>query len=644
MIRPSGIVAAGIIAGGAVVLGSQPARADWPMSRHDAQRTAAARGKSNIVKPQPTWRFPMGGALYYTQQLVGDADGDLSPEFFFVRGSAAVAKRLDDTTLWHTPSIGISSMYALTDLDGDDKPELVVHVGTNQAAVLDALTGAVRWTLPATSLYAASAVLVGDLDGDGAAEVLVQDCGCCGGTGDIPGAVFSFAGDVTSPEVLWNLPYASCGGSNLTTLVDVDDDGKLEVLLGRDGGFDLLDGATGTPRASLQYGSGMQAAQCVPARIGFVGEDVVCVLANGTSDDSGHRAFMLRFSAAGPTPTLNVIWDKKLGVTDGQIALRPGMVSDLDNDGTMELVIPAATGPGTWSTFVLDANTGLELTQIAGKKALGTAPVITGGRGLIFTEEPDGFTAYRFSHVPVPAVAQVFSMSGQSPLSFRDFSLSMRAFPKLGLLALDLTGDGTPDLITGGADGSTHVYDTSAGKIAAPPLAASAPGLPPASRLFSAPTTLGGAPVMVSEWSDGLFRVHRIEGAALVNAAPPGVAFGGAYTASGWRGLSLGPVIASLGPGEADSVVVTDASGTMHVLDASKATAAVAPVEPALALAPAVMATADASAPNSNSPSVKVFSALASSKNTIWLKPWPPSWKPIDSWVIDTVPIALPFS
>lgn len=577
MTRPLAIVAAGLLAGGALVFAGRDARADWPMSRYDAQRTAAAKGKSNLLSPKPTWRFPMGGALYFTQHLIGDADGDLLPELYFVRGSGVVGKRLDDTQLWRTPAMGAMAIQALADLDGDEKPELVIAVGTNQAAVLDALTGEVRWMLPSTALYVASAILVGDLDGDGASEVLVQDCGCCGGAGDVPGAVYSFAGNLSSPKVLWNLPYASCGGTTLTTLLDADGDGKREVLLGRPDGFDLLDGATGQLRASLQYGDYLQVAQCVPAKLGGAGEQAVCVFAHGTTDDSGHRAFALRFEAA-PAPELTVLWDVKIGVADYKIAMQPGIVSDLDGDGQMEVVVPAATGDNVWSTFVLDGLTGAKLATIDGKKASGTVPVISGGRGLIIADEPDGFSAHRFTRTPAPAVTQAFALTEQGLMSYRDFSLSTRAFPKLGLVAIDLTGDGTPDLITHANDGTMRVHDTSAGA-GTPQVVAVSPVFDGVARIFAAHTTVNGTPALVTEWSDGFFRTHQISAGSLSAVSPPGVLFGGAYTTSWWRSLFLGPVIASLGPGQPDRVVVTDASAAMHVLDTSKADASTPPVE-----------------------------------------------------------------
>ncbi len=46
---------------GLVVLPSLAA-ASWPMARHDAKRSGAATGKSDMVKPVPYWRTYLGGS------------------------------------------------------------------------------------------------------------------------------------------------------------------------------------------------------------------------------------------------------------------------------------------------------------------------------------------------------------------------------------------------------------------------------------------------------------------------------------------------------------------------------------------------------------------------------------------------------
>ena len=579
MIRRPGLLAAGLLAGGVAVSMTRGAAADWPMSRQNAQRTAAAKGKSNITTPEPTWRFPLGGTLYYTQQLIDDADGDGVPELYFVRGSNAVGKRIDDSQMWSTPSMGVNAMLALADLDGSGGPELVITVGTNQVAVIDALSGEVDWTNPATEIGARGTVLVGDLTDDGLPEVLIQDCGCCAEKGAIPGAVYTFADNAKSPTLLWELPYASCGGGNSTTLLDADGDGRTEVLFSNTNGFELLDGATGSLIASVAHGPNYQVSQCVPAHITGAREQAVCVLSNGTSNDSGHRIFALGYETT-PTPALTVLWDQKLGYADGQINLKPGMVADLDGDGQKEVVITAATAPGTWATYVLDALGGAVLATLDGHKLIGTAPVVSGGRGLILTEETDGFGAWSFQRSPAPAISPRWLLSGQAVLNHRDFAMSMRSSSTIGLLAIDLTGDGTPDLVTSGSDGTIRVLDTSQGTAAPPPVAAMLTA--PQSwgnRFWADRTNIDGTPTLVTDWSDGAFRMHKIVNGALTQVGGADVHFDGFFSSGYWRSQEGLPIVASLGPGQPDSVIVTDATRNVHVLDVSQASATTPPVE-----------------------------------------------------------------
>src|SRR4030095_12070049 len=66
------------------------------------------------------------------------------------------------------------------------------------------------------------------------------------------------------------------------------------------------------------------------------------------------------------------------------------------------------------------------------------------------------------------------------------------------------------------------------------------------------------------------------------------------------------------------------------------------PVLPALAEAPAVIATAEACALNSQSAPVNSSNERLSSKKMIWLKAWAPSCKPAVSCVIEVSPTYLP--
>lgn len=579
MIRSRRVLAAGVAA--VIFAASAPAAADWPMSRCDAQRTAGAHGKGNITLPEKSWRYPLGGSLgLLTQGLVTDATGDGVPEFFFIRGSAALSKRLDDSEIWRSPSMGLNAITALADLDGDGLPEMVAPLGTNQVVVLDMLGGAVDWIEPAADLGFRSSTLVRDITGDGIPELLVQDCGCCAQIGSIPGAVYSFKGDVKSPKMLWKLPYAACGGGFSTTLLDLDGDGVSDVLMGRADGFDLLDGPTGAVKAKIQYGSQLQLAQCVPAKISGFGEQAVCVYGNSTSDDSGHRVFALGYTAT-PAPAITVLWDRKLGNADYAVAMKPGLVSDLDGDGFMEAVVAAKTGNTTWSTSILDAASGAILATIDGPPLIGAVPITSGGQSLILTEDAAGFSAWAFRRKPSPTVTKVWSLSDQGPIVDHDWALSTRAFPYVGLLTVDLTGDGVADLITAdAATGALRVIDAAAAgnpNAPAPPKIAGAGTTPPSAGLiWTQASSLGGKPILVSGWSDGVFHLQALQDGALADITG-GVHFDGYYTNGYWLYQDLSPVAASLAPGQAATLLVSDANGTLHAVDASFADATTPP-------------------------------------------------------------------
>jgi MYXO-CTERM domain-containing protein len=563
----AGIFGAGAFAG-VLAFCAPPARADWPMARHDAQRTAAATGHSDLTSPVPTWRFPVGSSLWATHLVVGDVDGDKQPELIYVRGHGAVfASRLDGSLLWRTPAITSHVLQGLADLDGDGRNE-VISTAHGAIAAISGATGTVGWYKPSGDFNTITRVLIGDITGDGLADVVLRDCIGCDLPGKVPGLAYSFAGGLSSPKQLWQLPPTVLGAEGTTILLDSDGDGRSEVLLGRDDGFDLLDGISGLPVAALAYGKAIHQSGCVPAPLSGKGEVAFCVFAWGTSDDSGHKVFAVRRTGG----ALSLLWEQKVGSVDGAIAYKPGFVADLDGDGSAEVVVHAATSATAWSTFVLDAATGAVLATIADHKLIGTAQVLAGGRRLIFVEEANGASAWVFKRGAAPAVTQAFALSGAFPESYRDEALARRSMLDTALLALDLNGDGTPDLVTRDlTDGSLRVLDTSQGApktLGIVPMAGSSYASP------LAPGRVGGRAVLFAAWTDGLIRAYGGSSAG-VSEVLPGVPYDALDTAD-WFGA---PVVARLAAGAPERALVVDVEGTMHALDGSHADASTPPAE-----------------------------------------------------------------
>ena len=484
-----------------------------------------------------------------------------------------VGKRLDDTTLWESPPINAVSITGLADLDGDGKPELIVRIGLNQTAVFDALTGALDWLEPSTEIGVTGAVLLGDLNGDGLPDLLIQDCICCSTTGTTPGVVYSFAGHVQAPEPLWELPFTTCGTGSTTTILDAEGNGRAQVLFGRQDGYELLDGLTGKVAASVTYGLDSQFAQCVPAQImPGPAEQAVCIFNDATSDDSGHRVLAIGYTAT-PEPALQILWDQKVGAVDGGVVYEPGLVTDLDGDGKMEVTVTAQDDVTTWSTHVLDAATGAELGLLAGHKLAGVAHIQAGGGALILTSEPGGTSAWSFDRKQSPPISQRFQLSGQSVIYTPDYVLSLVSSNDKALVAADFTGDGVANLVTTLADGTLQVINATPA-MPAPVATAAAP--PDAGLLWAGAVELTGKPGLVGGWSDGFFRAYD---RSLTVVNPPGAAMAGYWATSYLESLDPAPVVGALGGVGPDSVLFTDSTGTLHALDASHADATTAPVE-----------------------------------------------------------------
>src|SRR5689334_16570488 len=91
----------------AVALSPATAAGDWPMSRHDPQRTGASPGSSNISTPVPFWRTYLGGHLNPDELIAYDVDGDHAPDYLYLEGGKLIARRAAGDLIWTTPTMGL---------------------------------------------------------------------------------------------------------------------------------------------------------------------------------------------------------------------------------------------------------------------------------------------------------------------------------------------------------------------------------------------------------------------------------------------------------------------------------------------------------------------------------------------------------
>lgn len=224
-------------------------------------------------------------------------------------GTAFAVMNADGSARWEQPwgwSEAFDPLFA--DLDGDGAAELVLgHEWEDRLAALDGATGVEKWRTEALTLdcrWSKCLMTAADLDGDGVAEVIVDQ-------NVIDGATGALKGTLALPDVA--MMYRG------PLVADMNLDGMREIVMG-----DTAFSADGTPLWSF----GGEARSAFPALI-QLDEDPEAELAISLDydllllDTDGtelHRAAVPgaeRFGWAGPP-----------------------CVGDLDGDGASEVVVP----------------------------------------------------------------------------------------------------------------------------------------------------------------------------------------------------------------------------------------------------------------------------------------------------------------
>lgn len=558
--------------------------ADWPMTRHDGKRTGAAPGKSDFVAPVPYWRTYLGGSIGPAGFVSADVDGDGAYELIFGTGGRIVTKRQNDDPVCQTKPRGVGGIWAVVDVDGDGKLD-VVSSNRDHVVVFSAQTGAIEWVEPDGEMGTIGRVLVGDLDGDKRPEITSIECGCCGVNSGKTGFVYSFAGGFQSPKLLWTLPAVACGGGRSATLVDVDGDGKSEMLIGLYSSFQMLRGSDGFVLGQASAtGTWTSANFCWHADLdGNPGEEIVCLLNSSDLPATGQRKIsVLQQSGA----ALSVVWSKALAPDAGGDVAIINPIADLDGDGIFELVASGYDpNAGGWSLRVFDAMTGAESlgAALVGHRFAGTAEADTAGKRIVLTSAGANVSAWTYHRTPQPALTQRWTLQDRRVVytARRDWIAGGGPTWAADPLTLDLTGDKLEDLVVSGATGPATLFAYSA-----PAGVTSVVGsyaLPADSdilQIWAMPYKATGARLALAR-TDGLLTLldGALQPAKTGGEIPTelGIRIGGYYASGGWRELGNGPRTAALGAGPAQSVVVQDSRTSLLRFDPAQASWAVPP-------------------------------------------------------------------
>ncbi|MBI5549541.1 MAG: FG-GAP repeat protein, partial [Deltaproteobacteria bacterium] len=167
----SGVVAVVVLAGAMAVTraGESSQKLDWPLYRHDPQRTALVENKADLTEPAVAWKRFLGGSLPMRGIQVADVNRDGVQEILMTVGGRVVAKLPDDRLVWDTRPAGFSSILAVEDLDGDGVLDVVAvapNLPFGQVSILSGRDGTLQWESPLQDAAFVGATYLADLDGD----------------------------------------------------------------------------------------------------------------------------------------------------------------------------------------------------------------------------------------------------------------------------------------------------------------------------------------------------------------------------------------------------------------------------------------------------------------------------------------------
>ena len=548
--------------------GGGVAHASWPVPQHDVARTGRSGGASNITTPGIFWRYFLGGNVGPANALPVDVDGDGIDEVaYVVAGRLYVAAR-DGIINWRSENLGLTFLVGIADVNGDGKKELVAQ-SLKQMYVFE-LDGSLAWTEPATDLGTIGGSRVADVDGDGIADIAVQECRCCQVSNGAYGFVFSFAkGSLSSPTLLWNMPQTYCGGGRQMMIGDFDGDGKPDLTIGTDSTIEIVNGATGLVTADAgTLGTQISLSRCDAIDIdGTPPTEIVCALGTAAAPGTGHRVYVLRYVAT-PSPHLEQVWSTNVGDLDQELGIVPNMVTDLDGDGKLELMVSGTTTAGDSISLILDAATGATLATLPGEPIIGAAKV-NAALTTVLTKSGTTTNGYSFVRTAATPLTQVWTLDSRRPLLLRDWTAAAARAQSNAVVMIDVNGDGKAELLM--ADSVAHdnvfAYDIST---TAPSIVATI-------------NTKGGDPLASWRADDGALVVSSTDGIlrflnATISNTVGAVKAGGYFDAGARLHLPLSPILAPLAAGQPDRILMTDSRKTMVVLDGSQADNVVEPV------------------------------------------------------------------
>lgn len=300
---------------------------------------------------------------------VGDIDLDGKGDFAVLSANSLDGYLYSGNgTLLDTFTVGAFLMQAITgteDLNGDTIPDFVAGAPTtNQVVTFSGATGDELYRMERVSSYnfGSSMALLGDVNGDGHADIAVGDPD--GGNFAGQGAVILYSGDDASVLHVLQGPEADSGsGTALLGLGDLNSDGAADVLVGAPGTVSsaaqvlAYSGADGSVLFSHAGPVGSRFGQSLAPLSDLNGDGIAEYLVGAPQVD----AVMIHSGADG-----SFLWQLNGPRADASFGSRVAS-ADVDQDGLLDLIIGAPLDEPwspNWRSGSIHVHAGLDGTEL----------------------------------------------------------------------------------------------------------------------------------------------------------------------------------------------------------------------------------------------------------------------------------------